>query len=189
MSLIPVDRKLVIERIAMRLLNNHLRLHAGQIGQLPDQGFVAASQNASQSRLNRRRRARRHQRRVTIRQLEHFCDTLAGGHLQLRNAHKVAPGHGHHRFELRMGKGTAQHGHGPLAVNHGCNAELFVGIAGLSKAANPRACASGGRRFAENNLRGANIELAITPTLPRKLRRFHFELSRMNEAPLPLTWK
>src|SRR5205823_1366941 len=33
--------------------------------------------------------------------------------------------------------------------------------------------------FLENNLRGARIEPAITPTLPRKLRRFHFELNRI----------
>ncbi len=38
-------------------------------------------------------------------------------------------------------------------------------------------------RFQENNLCGARIALAIIPTLPRKLRRFHFELSRIKPAP------
>src|SRR6266446_7624137 len=36
-------------------------------------------------------------------------------------------------------------------------------------------------RFKENNLRGVSIDPANTPTLPRKLRRFHFELSRINQ--------
>src|ERR1700730_2710308 len=38
-------------------------------------------------------------------------------------------------------------------------------------------------RFNENNLRGVRIDPANTPTLPRKLRRFHFELSRIAPAP------
>src|SRR5260370_18804120 len=36
-------------------------------------------------------------------------------------------------------------------------------------------------RFNENNLRGVRIDPANTPTLPRKLRRFHFEFRRMNQ--------
>src|SRR2546430_7123272 len=38
--------------------------------------------------------------------------------------------------------------------------------------------------FEANNFRGASTEAAITPRLPRKLRRFHFEPSRMMDAPL-----
>ena len=87
----PGGSQLVIERVAMRLLDDHFRLHAGQVGQLTNQCLVSASQNARQSRLNRRRRARRHQRGVTIRQLEHFRDALARSYFQLRNAYKVAP--------------------------------------------------------------------------------------------------
>src|SRR6266851_6184024 len=42
-------------------------------------------------------------------------------------------------------------------------------------------------RFKENNLRGVSIDPANTPTLPRKLRRFHFELSRINQLLFLLT--
>src|SRR5438270_2818381 len=35
-----------------------------------------------------------------------------------------------------------------------------------------------------NDFRGARTEPATTPRLPRKLRRFHFEPSRMTDAPL-----
>src|SRR5204863_7436951 len=38
--------------------------------------------------------------------------------------------------------------------------------------------------FEANNFRGASTEPATTPRLPRKLRRFHFEPSRMMDAPL-----
>src|ERR1700731_615389 len=42
-------------------------------------------------------------------------------------------------------------------------------------------------RFRENNLRDARIDPANTPTPPRKLRRFDFKLSRMNQLLFLLT--
>src|ERR1700733_1488891 len=41
-------------------------------------------------------------------------------------------------------------------------------------------------RFVENNLRGAKSDPAITPALPRKLRRFHLDLNRIKVTPWSL---
>ena len=57
----------------------------------------------------------------------------------------------------------------PLCPNPVTVAVFFFGLAPVAP------------RFNENNLRGARIDPANTPALPRKLRRFHFELSRMNQ--------
>src|ERR1700682_6414826 len=66
--------------------------------------------------------------------------------------------------------GTPSSSYGfPLCPNPVTVAVLFFGLAPLAP------------RFNENNLRGARIDPAKTPALPRKLRRFHFELSRMNQ--------
>src|ERR1700730_19221951 len=59
----------------------------------------------------------------------------------------------------------------PLCPSPVTVAVLFFGLAPVAP------------RFNEDNLRGARIDPANTPTLPRKLRRFHFELSRIAPAP------
>src|SRR5260370_42016254 len=44
-------------------------------------------------------------------------------------------------------------------------------------------------RFNENNLRGVRLDPANTPTLPRKLRRLHFEFRRPHPLLLRFTYR
>src|SRR5262249_3852016 len=64
----------------------------------------------------------------------------------------MAARHRHHRLELGTRKGTAQHGHSSLAVDHCGDPKLFVRIAGLAKAAyscaRSRGIAGPGKQFA-----------------------------------------
>src|SRR2546427_11693682 len=64
----------------------------------------------------------------------------------------------------------------PLCPNPVTVAVLFFGLAPVAP------------RFNENTLRGARTDPANTPTLPRKFRRFHFELSRMNQLLFRFTY-
>src|SRR6516225_9052050 len=104
----------MIERIAMRFLNDDFGLHPGQIRELTDESFVIASENASQSRLNGCRCAGGYENGVAVRKLQHFRDALACGNLKIRNTYEVLSGHGHHGFEFRSKNRTAQHRHRSL---------------------------------------------------------------------------
>ena len=62
----PRAAQLVVERIAVRLLNNDFRFHSGEIRQLLNQALVVTCEDAREPRLNRSCRARGDQRAVTL---------------------------------------------------------------------------------------------------------------------------
>ena len=96
---------------------------------------LSPGKNARQPGLNGRRCARRHQRRVSLGQLQHFGDAISGGDFQFGDTHKVAAGLGHDRFKFGTKNGTAEDGHGSFAVDDGLYSKLLVGIARLAEPA------------------------------------------------------
>ena len=106
-ELYPGCSQLMIKRVAMRLLNDHFRFHAGQVRQLLDEAFVVTGQDAGQSGLNGSRCARSDQRTVALWQLEHLRDTLARCRLQFRDAHEMSRRLRHYGFDFRLDERTA----------------------------------------------------------------------------------
>ena len=125
--------QLVVERVAVRFLDDHFRLQSGQVRQLLDECFIVAGQDSGQSGLNRGRRAGSHQRSVSLRQLEHLGDSFSRRYLQFGHADKVPAGLGHYGFQFRAKNGATQHRHRPLAVDHGRDPQLFVGIVPIGR--------------------------------------------------------
>src|SRR5207302_4417344 len=75
------------------------------------------------------------QRGVALVQLEHFADFVSGGDLQLGNADEMAASLHHDSFQFGVGKRSAEHGHGPFAVDYRSQTELFIWIARVAESA------------------------------------------------------
>ncbi len=126
----------MVERIAMRSLDDDFGFHPGEIGQLLDELFVVAGENARQSRLHRRRGAGRDQRGVAVRKLQHVGNALSGGNFQLGNTAKMQAPERHDGFHFGAHQRPAKHGHGALAIDDRSHAQLLVDVSGFTEAGN-----------------------------------------------------
>ncbi len=123
----------MIKGIAVGFLDDDLRLHSGEVRNLLDEFWIAAGENARQSRFHGRSRAGGNQRGIVFGKLQHFSNSLAGGNFQLQDPDKVPARLCHDRFKLRADHRSTQHGHGSFAVDDSGHTQLLVGIAGVAK--------------------------------------------------------
>ena len=124
----------MIEGITVRFLNNDFRFHAGQIGQLLDELPIVAREDTGEARLHCGGGAGGDDGAVSVRELEHFRDTLAGGDFQIRDADKMAARHRHDSFDFGAHQRATQHRHGSLPVDDRGYAQFFVNISGGAEA-------------------------------------------------------
>src|SRR2546427_2868296 len=128
--------ELMIEGIAMRLLDDDLGLHSGEIGYLPDESFIVAGENASESRLHRRSSPGGNQSGVSLGQFEHFSNSFSGSYFQLRHPDKMASRLAQNSFKSGPIHLAPEHGHGSLTVDDGRDSQFVVRIARLPEATN-----------------------------------------------------
>ena len=94
--------QLVVEGIAVSLLDDDFGLHAGEVGDLADESFVIAGENSGEARLHRCSGAGGDQRGVSVGEFEHLRDAVPGGDFEVGDGDEVASSHGHDSFEFRM---------------------------------------------------------------------------------------
>ena len=91
----PSPSQLMVEGIAMRLLNNDFGFQSSQVRQLFDEAVIVAGKNSGKPRLNSASRARSDERGIALRQLQHLRNTFPGCGLKGRNADKMLRGLAH----------------------------------------------------------------------------------------------